>query len=542
MPTEREDSIRHARAFEKQGDWVRAALNYLEASMPREALSAIKRLNTASDWARWIVESQYLAQMKQHGILEEAVGHLNALDICLDSLAENLGRLGEYTLAAEIHTKLGRYDDAAWAFARGKNKTAAADSLAKYVGVTLITYNPQYYEHICQLGFLDEFIERFLGRSESDAYSLVDVIAEWGREFKASFAAWKEKGGMDRLLKALGNAYRQSNQSAGVDSNLTPIEHAIKHRYPITNEEVSTYLAMLASYRRERGDQARAAQLWSDIAHLRSHSSEQKAAYSNAADCYIEAGDYARACAMLEKMDNEAEPPINQWLLERVAKLYGRAGLKKEAAAVYERSGRTAKAKRTRGQHEYNLEEARSLLHIILSYDPSCFSAEHRHVDPSTAVKDIEEDVRKRGEWFLAAKSYFSEVRYEEFDRICFEEDELEIAALWYAQANMPERAAKIYDLMGQSDNKSGNSHAEGAKQRPQDAAKPKSESTAETEEGTLEQMVCPQCGAEVKPHWLICPRCNTRLKEAKCKNCGELLDPDWKRCPACMTPVTGSG
>lgn len=108
----------------------------------------------------------------------------------------------------------------------------------------------------------------------------------------------------------------------------------------------------------------------------------------------------------------------------------------------------------------------------------------------------------------------------------------MEALALWYEQAKMPERAAKIYDLMGQS-GKSGKAQSEGAKQEPQDDAQLESDSGAD-----LDQLVCPHCGAEVKTHWTVCPKCDADLQQRKCGNCGEPLETDWTKCPVCKTPI----
>lgn len=116
----------------------------------------------------------------------------------------------------------------------------------------------------------------------------------------------------------------------------------------------------------------------------------------------------------------------------------------------------------------------------------------------------------------------------------------MEALAIWYGQAEMPEKAARIYDLMGQS-GKSGKAQSEGAKQKPRDTAEPKSDSAEEPKEGTLNELVCSQCGAEVKPHWTVCPKCDADLQQRKCRNCGEPLDLDWKRCPVCLTPAKSS-
>jgi pentatricopeptide repeat protein len=116
----------------------------------------------------------------------------------------------------------------------------------------------------------------------------------------------------------------------------------------------------------------------------------------------------------------------------------------------------------------------------------------------------------------------------------------MEALAIWYGQAGMPEKAARMYDLMGQG-RKSDKAQAEGVKQKPQDIAKPKPDSGEESDRSNFDQLVCPQCGAEIKPHWTACPKCDADLQVRKCRNCGEPLEPDWKRCPVCRLVVTSS-
>jgi hypothetical protein len=43
----------------------------------------------------------------------------------------------------------------------------------------------------------------------------------------------------------------------------------------------------------------------------------------------------------------------------------------------------------------------------------------------------------------------------------------------------------------------------------------------------------CPGCSTQVKETWMVCPICQTQLKN-KCKNCGEPLELSWVACPFC--------
>ena len=46
----------------------------------------------------------------------------------------------------------------------------------------------------------------------------------------------------------------------------------------------------------------------------------------------------------------------------------------------------------------------------------------------------------------------------------------------------------------------------------------------------------CAKCGYPVEREYLMCPRCETQLKN-ECRNCGHALNPDWSVCPYCCTP-----
>jgi hypothetical protein len=63
-------------------------------------------------------------------------------------------------------------------------------------------------------------------------------------------------------------------------------------------------------------------------------------------------------------------------------------------------------------------------------------------------------------------------------------------------------------------------------------------------EEALLAQIedrpTCPGCTAAVKPNWLVCPNCLTRLKKS-CQQCGEPMDLPWQICPVCASTVPGA-
>ncbi len=47
----------------------------------------------------------------------------------------------------------------------------------------------------------------------------------------------------------------------------------------------------------------------------------------------------------------------------------------------------------------------------------------------------------------------------------------------------------------------------------------------------------CPACKRAVKDDYLLCPYCQSRLKQP-CKQCGQPLNLTWKACPYCATAI----
>lgn len=50
----------------------------------------------------------------------------------------------------------------------------------------------------------------------------------------------------------------------------------------------------------------------------------------------------------------------------------------------------------------------------------------------------------------------------------------------------------------------------------------------------------CPNCGELIEADYLVCPKCQIKLRDA-CPNCSKPLDPKWKACPYCSTPTDRS-
>ncbi len=47
----------------------------------------------------------------------------------------------------------------------------------------------------------------------------------------------------------------------------------------------------------------------------------------------------------------------------------------------------------------------------------------------------------------------------------------------------------------------------------------------------------CPACKSRVEPDFLVCPLCQTQLRQP-CLSCQRPLSPQWKVCPYCGRPV----
>ncbi|AEB06927.1 hypothetical protein Corgl_0814 [Coriobacterium glomerans PW2] len=47
----------------------------------------------------------------------------------------------------------------------------------------------------------------------------------------------------------------------------------------------------------------------------------------------------------------------------------------------------------------------------------------------------------------------------------------------------------------------------------------------------------CPQCGAPIEKDFIVCPVCNTQVRNV-CPSCKRPLDANWKVCPYCRTHI----
>lgn len=49
----------------------------------------------------------------------------------------------------------------------------------------------------------------------------------------------------------------------------------------------------------------------------------------------------------------------------------------------------------------------------------------------------------------------------------------------------------------------------------------------------------CPRCGSPVTEQYVVCPQCGAKLRPA-CPVCSSPVEPDWKVCPRCAAPLDG--
>lgn len=56
---------------------------------------------------------------------------------------------------------------------------------------------------------------------------------------------------------------------------------------------------------------------------------------------------------------------------------------------------------------------------------------------------------------------------------------------------------------------------------------------------GNHSDMTCARCGERVTEEFVVCPKCGAKLRPA-CENCGFPQEADWMVCPRCAAPLSG--
>lgn len=54
---------------------------------------------------------------------------------------------------------------------------------------------------------------------------------------------------------------------------------------------------------------------------------------------------------------------------------------------------------------------------------------------------------------------------------------------------------------------------------------------------GNYSNLKCPRCDATVTEQYVVCPKCGAKLKPS-CPNCSTPVEPDWAVCPKCAQPL----
>ena len=54
---------------------------------------------------------------------------------------------------------------------------------------------------------------------------------------------------------------------------------------------------------------------------------------------------------------------------------------------------------------------------------------------------------------------------------------------------------------------------------------------------GNYSNLKCPRCDATVTEQYMVCPKCGAKLKPS-CPNCSAPVEPDWTVCPKCAQPL----
>lgn len=57
---------------------------------------------------------------------------------------------------------------------------------------------------------------------------------------------------------------------------------------------------------------------------------------------------------------------------------------------------------------------------------------------------------------------------------------------------------------------------------------------------GSYSDLECPQCSAPVSEEYVVCPQCGAKLRPA-CPGCAAPVEPDWRVCPRCAAPLDGA-
>lgn len=284
----------------------------------------------------------------------------------------------------------------------------------------------------------------------------------------------------------------------------------------------------------------KAAILWEQIAASHEvHRDRVKGAYI----CYATAGDFALAARAIEAMDPESHY-LTKELHDAAGKLWERAGNMEEAIASYKRASRLAKISRIKGTAAYAIEETVRLYNFLepdyctLSHLRTLYwSLGERSGGHAAALylksgdkcaelnrlRKAEGIERQRGRWIWPLLVYFHLAMWDEFERVCREEDELDVAAYLYEKAGKTDDAARIYEEMAgkQCDQPSPSRVAREEETRTASAIRECPSCSLQAQAG---DKFCRECGCGLG---LVCSECSAELRGSDrfCSDCGHDLE-----------------
>jgi len=275
------------------------------------------------------------------------------------------------------------------------------------------------------------------------------------------------------------------------------------------------------------------------------------------ADAFIKAGQYKSAQACLEQALVEYKRAGNEWihrspqtirmLMAVTSYLAGdfSTALRHLCESDYIGADRAAfEALVHMGLHDYRLaaeSAAAGIKSLIASeYDHSnTYTVCERLVTVASLYgladdeeakrqwfRKAEEMERRQGQWADAVYTYSRFHMFDEVERICREEDELDVAAYLYERAGQQENAARILEEMA-------GIHPERARTEPTEEREP-------SVRPGMTSMGCPACSAEVPVGDSFCGECGHAIGRI-CPNCGAETKPDKKFCGQCGQAIANS-
>jgi predicted nucleic acid-binding Zn ribbon protein len=149
--------------------------------------------------------------------------------------------------------------------------------------------------------------------------------------------------------------------------------------------------------------------------------------------------------------------------------------------------------------------------------------------DKKCEILQVYEQVtRTQGYWNSSVIEYYFRDMFTEMERVCREEDELDVAAHLYERAGKTDDSARILEEIGRLEAgiaPAVTDRAEYAKQ----------EDKLETKTAARK---CPACGAEVPTGDSFCSDCGHRL-ERVCSDCGGAIEEHRRFCGKCGAKIS---